>query len=95
MYNEFQEAKQKLNERTIKMLKDYLAGYETFSQEKADAMIKEYLAIERERVDLKASYLPKFMKIMQAKKVARFYQIENKLEAIIKYELVKEVPLVK
>jgi hypothetical protein len=35
------------------------------------------------------------MKVMPAKKVARYYQIENKLEAIIKYELAKEVPLVK
>jgi hypothetical protein len=95
LYNEFQQAKQKLNERTITVLKDYMDAYDTLSNEKADALIKKYVAIEKERADIKASYLPKFMKVMPAKKVARYYQIENKLEAIIKYELAKEVPLVK
>jgi hypothetical protein len=95
VYNEFQQAKQKLNERTIKVLKDYMDGYETMTNEKAEALLKEYVAIEKERADLKAAFLPKFANILPAKKVARYYQIENKLEAIVKYELAKEVPLVK
>ena len=95
VYDEFQQAKQKLNERTIKVLKDYIDGYETLTNEKAEALLKEYMAIEKERTDLKSAFLPKFTKILPAKKVVRYYQIENKLEAIVKYELAKEVPLVK
>jgi len=95
VYNEYQQAKEKLNARTIKVLKEYMDGYETMTNEKAESLIKEYVAIEKERSDLKASFLPRFMKILPARKVARYYQIENKLEAIIKYELAKEVPLVK
>ena len=95
VYNEFQQAKQKLNERTIKVLKEYMAAYESLSNEKAEALIKEYIAIEKERADLKSAFLPKFNKVLPVKKVARYYQIENKLEAIIKYELAKEIPLVK
>jgi hypothetical protein len=95
LYNEFQQVKKKLNERMIKVIKDYVDGYETMTNEKADVLLKEYLAIEKERTDLKSAFLPKFTKVMPAKKVARYYQIENKLEAIVKYELAKEVPLVK
>ena len=94
-YNEFQQAKQKLNERTIKVLRDYMDGYDTLTNEKAEALLREYVAIEKERADLKAAFLPKFTKALPAKKVARYYQIENKIEAIVKYELAKDVPLVK
>lgn len=95
VYDEFQQLKQKLNERTIKVLTDYMDGYETLTNEKAEALLKEYVAIEKERADLKSAFLPKFTKILPAKKVARYYQIENKLEAMVKYEFAKEVPLVK
>jgi hypothetical protein len=95
VYNEFQQAKQKLNERTIKVLKEYMAAYESLSNEKAEALLKEYIAIEKERADLKSTFLPKFSKVLPVKKVVRYYQIENKLETIVKYELAKEVPLVK
>jgi hypothetical protein len=95
VYNEFQQARQKLTERTIKVLKDYMNAYDSLSNKQADAILKEYVAIEKERADLKAEYLPKFGKILPAKKVARYYQIENKIEAMLKYQLAKEVPLVK
>ena len=95
VYNEFQQAKQKLNERTIKVLKEYMSAYASLSNEKAEVLITEYVAIEKERTDLKSAFLPKFKKVLPVKKVVRYYQIENKLEAIVKYELAKEVPLVK
>lgn len=95
VYNEFQQAKQKLNERTIKAVRDYMENYETMTNEKAEAFLREYLAIEKERTDLKSAFLPKFLKVLPARKVARYYQMENKIETIVKYELIKEVPLVK
>ncbi len=95
VYNEFQQAKQKLNERTIKVLKEYMAAYESLSNAKAEALLQEYIAIEKERADIKSAFLPKFNKVLPVKKVARYYQIENKLETIVKYELAKEIPLVK
>jgi len=95
VYDEFQKMKQKLNERTIKVLVDYMDSYETMTNEKAEALLKEYVAVEKERADLKSAFLPRFTKILPARKVARYYQIENKLEAMVKYEFAKEVPLVK
>lgn len=95
VYDEFQQAKQKLNERTVKVLKEYLDGYDAMTNERAETLLKEYLAIEKERTDVKSAFLPKFTKVLPAKKVARYYQIENKIEAIVRYELTKDVPLVK
>jgi len=33
--------------------------------------------------------------VLPAKKVARYYQLENKIQAVIRYDLVDKIPLVK
>jgi hypothetical protein len=44
---------------------------------------------------LRQSYLPKFRKVLSEKKVARYYQLENKVEAVIEYDIAKQIPLMK
>ena len=53
----------------------------------------DYLKIERARVDMRAKFLPKFKKVLPAKKVARFYQLENKLDIAILSEMAEAIPL--
>jgi len=46
-------------------------------------------------VKLLSDYVPKFEKVLPPKKVARLYQIENKMRALVNYELARQIPLVK
>jgi hypothetical protein len=50
---------------------------------------------EAERQKLRHAYLPKFRKALREKQVARYYQLENKIQAAVSYELAAEIPLVK
>jgi hypothetical protein len=52
------------------------------------------VAIEKAEAAMKESYVPKLSKVLPAKKVARYMQIENKIRALVKYELAGEIPLV-
>jgi hypothetical protein len=38
--------------------------------------------------------MPKLQKALPAIKVARYFQIENKIQAIVQYELASSIPLV-
>ena len=60
----------------------------------AKKLLNDALAIEASEVDLKKSYVPKFEKVLPAAKVARYYQIENKIRSVIKAELADGIPLV-
>ncbi len=62
--------------------------------ETAKKLLNEVLAIEGAEVDMRKSYVPKFEKVLPAAKVARYYQVENKIRAAIKYELAEGIPLV-
>ena len=44
--------------------------------------------------NLKSSYAAKLSKVLPARKVARYLQIENKIRAVIKDDLAATVPLV-
>jgi hypothetical protein len=44
---------------------------------------------------VKSRYVPRFKKVMSARKVARFFQVDNKLDAAINADLVEQIPLVR
>ena len=66
----------------------------TLSDEKAMSRVDQMIAVEKAETALKQTFVPKLGKALPGKKVARYMQIENKIRAIVKYELAGGVPLV-
>jgi hypothetical protein len=95
VYESYQKDLQKVNDRTLALIKEYAEHYKTMTDAVAKKLLDDMLKIEADRQNLRKSYLPNFQKVLPAKKVARYYQIENKIEAVVKYELAKAIPLVK
>ena len=95
VYENYQKDLAKLVDKTVKLVENYAANYQTMTEEAAKELINGYLAIEGERVTLMKSFLPKFRKVLPEKKVARYYQLENKINAVVNYELARQIPLVK
>ena len=95
VYENYQKDLGKLVDKTVKLIDNYATNYQTMTEEAAKELINGYLTIEGERVTLMKSFLPKFRKVLPEKKVARYYQLENKIDAIVNYGLAKQIPLVK
>jgi hypothetical protein len=95
LYNQYRGDVSKLNDRSLALIKDFAASYDSMSDEKASDLLKQQMAIDEDRLKLKKSYLGKFEKVLPQKKVARYYQIERKLDASVQYEAAKNIPLVK
>jgi hypothetical protein len=94
MYRTYREELAKLGDRFVALIEDYAKNYETMTDPQASTMIKEFLKIQKEEVAIKTAWVPKFEKILPAKAVARFFQIENKLDIIVRAEVAAEIPLV-
>jgi hypothetical protein len=94
IYQEYQTRLMKINERIGKIIMSYAENYKTMTNEVAKKLMKESMAVEKERQVLKEQLMPKFQKAIPAIKVARYYQIENKIQAIVQYELAGSIPLV-
>ena len=94
VYEKYQDELFLLRSRTAKLIKDYGEAFKDMSNETARRLLDESMTIESLGVKLRKDYLPKFRQTLPEKKVARYYQIENKIQAVIYYELAVEIPLV-
>jgi len=93
VYDAYQKDLAKLGERTVKLIQDYAASYATLTNETAKKLMDESIAIDGERNKLRQSYLPKFRHVLSEVKVARYYQIESKIQAMVNYDLAAGIPL--
>jgi len=94
VYADYQNELFLLQSRSIKLIKDFAGTYEKMIDSDAKKLLDEYLTIEGLRLKVRQAYLSKFRKVLPEKKVARYYQIENKILAVLTYELAKQIPLV-
>jgi hypothetical protein len=96
VYDSYQADLQMLNERLGKLIVRYADLYnsKTLADDTAKSLLDEALAIEQAEVTMRQSYVPKLAAVLPATKVARYLQIENKIRAVIKYELADGIPLV-
>lgn len=97
VYDAYQAELAKLNTRTGVAIKTYADAYNANAVTDAVAtqLTNEFIAIEGDRVALMKGYQSKFGAVLPATKVARYYQIENKLRAAVNYELADAIPLIK
>ena len=95
VYDQYQDELILLRKRTVKLIKDYADAYEKMSNETAKKLLDELMSIEAMGPKLRLAYLPKFRKVLPEVKVVRYYQIENKIQAALMYELAANIPLVK
>lgn len=94
LYDEYIVAMQKPADRSTALLNDYAASWMDLSDEKAQSLLNDLLSVKEEQIKIKKTFSKKFFKKLPAKVVARFFQIDNKLESIVANELAKNVPLV-
>ncbi len=93
LYNEYQEKLYKVGTKRVQLIKDFAENFDTMSGDKAKEVMLSANAIEGEYLKLKKSYTKKFMKILPAKKVLRYFQAENKIKLLIDSEISSEIPL--
>ncbi len=96
VYRDYQNKMDTVNDRRVKLITGYADNLKngSLTDEIALDMLNEFLSYERMRLITKQSFVDKFKEVLPSRKVARFFQIENKMEAIINFDLARQIPLV-
>jgi hypothetical protein len=94
VYDRYQEELRVVHDRLLRVIEEYSANFGKMSDEKARELVDEYLAVERDRVEVRRAYLEPISQALPGRKVMRFYQIENKIDAVLRYELAATIPVV-
>jgi len=95
IFDRYQKDLTAINDRYVRIIEDYEANFVNLSDEKAMQLLNDYLTAETDRVTLRREYLPQFAQTVPGRDVARFYQIENKMDAVIRHDLARTIPVVK
>jgi hypothetical protein len=95
VYEQYQSELFILRSRTVKLIDDYAKSYNSMTNSMAKKLLDESMTIEDLRLKLNTGYFLKFRKSLPEIKVARYYQIENKINAALYYELAANIPLIK
>jgi len=96
LYEEYRLKIREVRLRRLELIQDYADRYnaDTVDDAFADSAIKEFLDIQADTVKLRKKYWKKFRRIIPATKAARFYQLENKMDAELDYVMAGGTPLI-
>jgi len=95
VYEKYQDELFLLRMRTLNLIKAYQDAYGKMTNATARKLLDELMTIETLRLEVRKAYLPKFRQVLPDVKVVRYYQIENKIQAAVDYELGSGIPLIK
>src|SRR5271168_1137818 len=94
LYDQYRAEQHQVGDQRVRLITDFIANRDTMSEEQAGKLTKEALAIEQKKTAIKEDYVTKMFKVLSARTVARFFQIDNELDAVIDIELAARVPLI-
>ena len=93
VYDAYEKRMDSIEDRHVKELKDFAARYDKFTDADAKKKLDEVMAIQQARLDVQKEFVPQFRAVVSQVKVTRFYQIDNKIQALIQCDIAQLVPL--
>jgi hypothetical protein len=94
VYDEYTRETTRLNDDLLALIKEYAQTYDKMTDAQAQSLTKRALAADDAANQLRIKYVPLFTQAVQAKKTARFMQIDRRLALLVNVQLSSEIPLV-
>ncbi len=96
VYDRYQAELSPVRDRYADVLTVYLEAYRagTVSEAMASNIVDDFLKIQTDVLAVKRKFLKDFRKALPARKAARFYQLESKMDAELESQLSMIVPLI-
>jgi len=93
LYLKYHEARDGLVDKRVALLIEFRDNQIGMTADQAKQILYDALDYEDKINDLKHNYVSKFEKVLGPRHTLRYYQIENKLDTLVNYELASVVPL--
>jgi hypothetical protein len=94
LYDEYRAERQKIGDRRVRLITDFLAQKNSMSEDQARDLANEDFAILKDTSELKTKWYKKMTKELSERTVARFFQIDEKLDAAADIALAANIPLI-
>ena len=94
LYRRYEADRTKLGHEWLANVKDYAEHFDNLTEEKANALLDRYFEIEEKLLAVEKRHKNEMTKRLPATVVARFFQVERRLNLFIDLEAASQIPLV-
>ena len=94
IYDRYQKDVSDLVDKRMDIIGRLGEHYDDMTDALARQITNDSVALQEDRLRLIKSYLLKFEKVLPAKKLARYYQIEARIRAAVDVEIAERIPLI-
>jgi hypothetical protein len=93
LYGEYRQAMAAVGDKRLAVIVEYADNVDRMTEELARKLLDESIAVEKEVLEVKQAYVPKFRRILPETKVVRLMQIESRIDAMVELKIAEGVPL--
>lgn len=94
VYDQYTAEMVKINDAKYAAIKEYADNFNTLTDDRAVALAKQLLGVDKSLAELRIKYVPIFEKVISGKKTGLFFQIDRRLTMLIDLQLAQSIPLV-
>jgi hypothetical protein len=94
LYDQYRGERQKIGDRRVRLITDFLAQKNSMSEDQARDLANEDFAILKDTSELKTKWYKKMTKELSERTIARFFHIDEKLDAAADIALAANIPLI-
>ena len=93
VYKEYEDEVGGMFEKSLEVLQKYAKHYENMDEETVKELLNASLKLDQKEIKLRTKYTEKMLDILPAKKAAKFYQLDNRINMLINLQIASEVPV--
>jgi hypothetical protein len=95
LYDEYDAAYDGLVNDRVKVIEDYMMNYYGLEEETGKELIAKSIELKQRAVNIQEEYINKMLEVLPISVVGKFFQIDNRIAAIIEIARLATVPLVR
>lgn len=95
LYDEYDATYDKLVDERVKVIEDYMMNYYGLDEETGKELITKSIELKQKVVDIQKEYINKMLDVLPISVVGKFFQIDNRITAIIDIARMANLPFIR
>ena len=94
VYKQYEAELQTVNNDRLAIIQDMAEQFASLDDVKAKALLDRQMVFEEKKLALSKKYKDEMLKVLPAKTVARFFQVDSRLNKLAELAVASDIPLV-
>ncbi|NOT54455.1 MAG: hypothetical protein HOP18_07610 [Deltaproteobacteria bacterium] len=94
VYRKYTKEQDKVGDAKVAVIKEYATSVNDIDDKKAKALTAKALKVEEQRLRVIKKFIGEFGKVLSAKQVARFFQLEIQMQRMVDLQVAAALPLI-